>query len=733
MQPDPRTSPGRRFALFVRVLLIVVAGWCTAARAEVPAIPTPPHQAEPWPPPQTSLPKFLVSATATLFEQGLADPRDCDYRTIQVLAGSVWGGKAQQVTTSGWVLPVPDGERPEYAIAWSGLVYPLAGAGGPADLDADVRALGDAAGAGRANVAPKNQPVQRMRFNGFGANNEEASISVKSLHPIKVCLLLRLGRADLAEVVWAAGTGLPIRPKPAGATPKLDLNSYGQSYLSLANDLAWYHFDRAICAHMRGDDPLALADVRALDALALAVDAKAEAMGFTRPDRQVPTGQLAPYIGFLEQLPEFRDDQERRARERANPPPPVHGEGRQARVAALIRDLDQVAARQWSQPGGVVLGESPIVKDLIAEGDAAVEPLIRAFRFEDRLTRSVGFHRDFFPNRAILRADQAAYTALTGILKTTNFAPPDPNEAGHGPMSREALANQIQAYWERNRAFPVVERWYQALADDAAGDAAWLEAAGNIIQPENVRTIPGGGPFVVTETIPAKPGAAPVPRRVAPREPRADRRSADGPASRVDDEDSRGPVLRAARPLPDRRDARGLGPGRGRADAPRADPDLPRALRPARQRPRLDQSEPCRLDRPVHRGPRQGRRRRGGPRIRRMGPDDLARLAGAACPGNPGAAPPPARRPDPCRRCCLALRRPAIRLGSADRSQGIEAEHPRRGADRLAVGGGSGVPQDAPRGPRRPLADRQGRGRRQRRCEHQDRRGILHRPERAQG
>ena len=157
-----------------------------------------------------------------------------------------------------------------------------------------------------------NRPIQRIGFNGFGSNSEDSSIAVKSLHPIKVCLLLRLGRADLAEQFWAAGTGRTIRPKPAGAGPKLDLNNYGVSYLSLATDLAWYHFDRAICARMRGDDPIALADVRALDALALAVETKAEAMGFSRPDRQVPAAQVTPYIEFLTQLPEFREDQERR-------------------------------------------------------------------------------------------------------------------------------------------------------------------------------------------------------------------------------------------------------------------------------------------------------------------------------------------------------------------------------------------------------------------------------------
>ena len=61
------------------------------------------------------------------------------------------------------------------------------------------------------------------------------------------------------------------------------------------------------------------------------------------------------------------------------------------------------------------------------------------------------------------------------------------------------MAEQIQAYWEKNRAIPLVERWYRTLADDQAGNAAWLEAAGNIVQPENVRTIPGGGAFTVTE------------------------------------------------------------------------------------------------------------------------------------------------------------------------------------------------------------------------------------------
>ena len=86
----------------------------------------------------------------------------------------------------------------------------------------------------------------------------------------------------------------------------------------------------------------------------------------------------------------------------------------------------------------------------------------------------------------------------------------------------------------------------------------------------------------------------------------------------------------------------------------------------------------------VHPGPRQGGRHRGGPRIRRMGPDDLARLVGAEHPGGPGADLPPARRPDPRRHRLLALRRPAIPLGSPDRPEEARADVPRQ-SDCLAA------------------------------------------------
>ncbi len=109
-----------------------------------------------------------------------------------------------------------------------------------------------------------------------------------------------------------------------------------------------------------------------------------------------------PYIDFLGQLPEFLADHERRAREPRRPPTPPSRADKKARIAARIADLDQVFAQQFGQPGGVSLGESPIVQALIQEGDGAVEPLIDDLARDTRLTRAVHFHRDFFRSRTIL-------------------------------------------------------------------------------------------------------------------------------------------------------------------------------------------------------------------------------------------------------------------------------------------------------------------------------------------
>ena len=121
MRPHPPTTPGRRIARLGLAFLaaLAIAGDVSAQEEEFrPAplfegtrLPDPPRQKEPWTPPETRLPRFLVAATATLFDQGLADPRGCEYRSIEITAGSVWGGRGAIASTNGWVLPAPDGRE----------------------------------------------------------------------------------------------------------------------------------------------------------------------------------------------------------------------------------------------------------------------------------------------------------------------------------------------------------------------------------------------------------------------------------------------------------------------------------------------------------------------------------------------------------------------------------------------------------------------------------------------
>ena len=53
--------------------------------------------------PRPRCPDFSRSASALLFEQGLADPRGCEYCSIEIGDGSLWSGRLME--THGWVMP----------------------------------------------------------------------------------------------------------------------------------------------------------------------------------------------------------------------------------------------------------------------------------------------------------------------------------------------------------------------------------------------------------------------------------------------------------------------------------------------------------------------------------------------------------------------------------------------------------------------------------------------------
>lgn len=434
-------------------------------------LPRPPEEKSAWLPPATNLPAKYVTACELLFEEGLADPRGCAYREIEIGTGDVWSGDGGVVKTHGWVLPGRGKQR--FAIGWNGLVYPAVSVGANAELAADIAELAT---------------------NGFtswqAALPEGVNVSANALQGVKGCLLLRLGRADLAAAYWLALEGREIDLQNAMArqfsqthalisTNEIKLPE-ADPYLTWAGDWAWSLFDRMICAHERGDEKLALADARLLSAAQPQIEAECAKRGFARQPswdwrRQKET---QPYLNFLEPLPPLLADLERREKEGAHISVITTGltniPGQAKRVAALIRDLDLVQAHQWGQPGRVNLPGDPIMSALIAEGDDAVEPLMDCLEHDQRLTRSVGFGRDFQRGRTVIAVKSAADVALKSILQ-----------------AEFSSAAEMRAYWNKYKSLKLEDRWYAILNDDRAR-SRWPEAAANIVQPANITRFPGG-------------------------------------------------------------------------------------------------------------------------------------------------------------------------------------------------------------------------------------------------
>jgi len=420
----------------------------------------------------------ILAATKTLFDQGLADPRGCEYREIEVHVGDVWRGDGGTIKTHGWVLSNSPNSNQTFAVCWNGLVYPVVSVGAQTNLQADMDLL--------INAASTNSSRMRMALYGR-AIRENTSVATDSILPIKACLLLRLGENDLAAKVWSA------------CSDSLE-NARGQEqakdpYLMLAGDWAWSLFDRTICAHMRGDVPLALVSVRKLTEIQPKIEAEAAKRGFPHPgynDTQKHENER-PYIYFLDQLPQLLADLERRAHEPKQKNVIEIGltnfPNRSERIAVLIEALDLVNARQWGQPGGVALFSDPIVAALIQEGDASVEPLLDCFENDKRLTCSVSFGRDFFRDRHILPVSSAAKSALQQIL--------------HAQFQSAA---EIRAYWKQNKGLKLEDRWYATLEDDQAGLGQWLQAARDIMQPDSVTGVPGSG---YASSTPLKAGEKP--------------------------------------------------------------------------------------------------------------------------------------------------------------------------------------------------------------------------------
>ncbi len=405
-------------------------------------IPVPPRQNQSWQPPETGIPAEYMEMVATAFQRGLADPRGCEYREVTIPMGDDSYGGFCRLKTHGWLLPRNDAQSQPFAILWTGLVYPVISVGDAASVRDDLQPL-------IAYHIQRNSGGERLQFPGLFSFNPFT-------HGTVCALLLRLGETESAETIYREAI-----EKRAGSSPMFKNDN-------IPIFVFWTQFSRALAAHLYGDDKLALRYAEQYEPLL-----EDETIGFA------PTAR------------ELLADQRRRTRKQPVP---------KTEIDALLLELENVNARQYSQPGGVHLGTDERVKALIAVGDAAVEPLLKCLENDRRLTRAASYHRSFYPKRTIITVADAAYVALSGILQQSFFRAQSTSDnlSGRDLEYRREIAQQIRNHYNRYKNMSREEKWYQILQNDDEPAETQLQAAANICRESNIQVIPSSSAGFVT-------------------------------------------------------------------------------------------------------------------------------------------------------------------------------------------------------------------------------------------
>ncbi|HXH62168.1 MAG TPA: hypothetical protein VNI20_12520 [Fimbriimonadaceae bacterium] len=407
-----------------------------------------------WVPPKTSLPKEFVDVAKFMFAHGLADPSGGSLRLAKVRTFSDSSGREQDREVAGWVLPQEvDGQS--LIVSMGGLIYRCIEVEGPTTVAELTK--------GEFKSHFVLSPVQ-------GDEKDPRSCTVA------VALLLKAGLVEDAERIF------DDRFK----------NAAGEYGSLLVNDYATRRFMRAVGAHMFGDDRLAQRDSGSLNRNL--ADLKVEYLASPPKGAALDQENVLGYLAPVESL--YSDSSRRLFVMRPKldldslKPLPID-----RKVSTLIYYLDDVSARQLSQPGGVTLAMDPIVEALIKIGDQAVEPLLEVYEGDQRLTRSVSYFRDFAPGRNLISVKSAARAALEGILQYPGV--------GSGPGGRPT-AKELRDYWRTFKGVPLVERKYAELKDDIASPEQWLNAADFITERTNVQRLDQ----YTTRAIDPKPGQA---------------------------------------------------------------------------------------------------------------------------------------------------------------------------------------------------------------------------------
>ncbi len=386
-----------------------------------------------------------------LVKDFLFDPRGAKRVRIQVLVRTVWAS-ADHAERDGWLVAGQAGKPAR--------VYFTDGHSVAAPAEKDRKTVDFAAECRRLYSKKPDKPEgpEGRSDRVFEGIRRTAVGDVGEPDLVRAAWLHRLGEDALAARALAR---VAKRPEAVAA---------------LRKDLAWSAFAGMVHAYMVRADAEALAHgerlLRLYPAEAKARECQQAALLVRELERRKKGGNFGRDPG--DKWPEGFDGW------------PV-----KRKLAYLVEALEEVDARQWGQPGGVDLASDRRVAALIALGDAAVPALIDVVENDERLTRSVHFWRDFARSRTVLGVREAALTAVMSILRVRVFEPvaTGDNFTGRGEEGAKATAARLRAYWKKYGSLPFDERMMKVLTDPKAKPEAWREAADNLADLANERTL----------------------------------------------------------------------------------------------------------------------------------------------------------------------------------------------------------------------------------------------------